>query len=238
MNCKHCDHPIPPHARFCIKCGQAINENLSASTPPPSDSLPTQLPKVPPAILPPAADNSANGKKGCGCITLFLVCTLAVGIISNVNKHNNQSENEQQPNSGQQTEVPQTRTDSLHKKNSEKTTITIKESPKQPQTKSPAKPHKAIILDGAISPIPTQKGKGFDKTIARYGVQRIKKINKLLPLVAEKAATAKYMDIIWNVDVSDNYSTASELIFYADAKNGNRVYISEDLVILDAKKMY
>lgn len=87
--------------------------------------------------------------------------------------------------------------------------------------------HKAIILPSAIVSIPTERGRGFDRTINRYGVDGVRRINSLLPLVAEKAAQMPNMDVIWSVDVSDNRSTDRELIFYADAQNGNRVYISE-----------
>lgn len=236
MNCQHCGHDIPTHARFCIKCGQA-----QIPSPPAQQTIKyptTRLTKVPSPLPPLSVNNSSNRKKGCGCIAIFFACIFAVSVIGSINGAYQQSESLQDTGTEQQTEVTKINSSKNVNTNYEKTPNTKKTTQTTEETKVSEKPHKAIILDGAVSPIPTQKGKGFDKTIARYGVQRIKKINKLLPKVAEKAATAKYMDIIWNVDVSDNYSTASELIFYADAKNGNRVYISEDLRILDARKMY
>ncbi|MBQ3525889.1 MAG: zinc ribbon domain-containing protein [Akkermansia sp.] len=91
-----------------------------------------------------------------------------------------------------------------------------------------SEPKKAKILDDALHILPTKKGVGYDKTIKRYGVKRIKKINELLPKVAEKAALTPGMDEIYCVDVSDNRSTDKQLVFYADASNGKRVYITED----------
>ena len=63
--------------------------------------------------------------------------------------------------------------------------------------------------------------------LQKYGIEGIKKINKLMPRVAEKAAENKSMDKIVRVDVSDNRSTKDKLVFYADAENLNRIYISE-----------
>ena len=102
------------------------------------------------------------------------------------------------------------------------------QAPNEQRTSSEQKnEHKAVILPSAVVRIPTERGRGFDRTLARYGVDGVHRINNLLPLVAEKAAQMPNMDVIWSVDVSDNRSTANELIFYADAQNGNRVYISE-----------
>ena len=78
------------------------------------------------------------------------------------------------------------------------------------------------------------KKEGFPKMLKKYGVNGIKKINKLLPKVAEKAAQNPTMDKIAWVDVSDNKSTKNKLVFYAQANNSNRVYISEDELNSDA----
>ena len=68
---------------------------------------------------------------------------------------------------------------------------------------------------------------GFPKMLKKYGVEGIKKINRLMPAVAQKAATNPLMDRIIRVDVSDNRSTIEELVFYVDSENNNRIYISE-----------
>ena len=78
------------------------------------------------------------------------------------------------------------------------------------------------------------KKKGFPKMLKKYGVDGIKKINRLLPGVAEKAATNASMDRIIRVDVSDNRSTKEKLVFYADAENNNRIYITEQELSSDA----
>ena len=64
--------------------------------------------------------------------------------------------------------------------------------------------------------------------LKKYGVNGIKKINSLLPKVAEKASKNPTMDKIVNVDISNNRSTKNNLIFYVDAENSNRLYISEN----------
>ena len=78
------------------------------------------------------------------------------------------------------------------------------------------------------------KKAGFPKMLKKYGVNGIKKINKLLPKVAEKAAQNPTMDKIAWVDVSDNKSTKNKMVFYAQANNSNRIYIAEDELNSDA----
>ena len=91
--------------------------------------------------------------------------------------------------------------------------------------------HKAPIADGAIWELPTQKGKGFDKTIAKYGIAGIKKINSLTPKVAEKISYNPACDKVVNVDVSDNRSTKNSLVFYGDCENMQRFYMTEAEVL-------
>ena len=79
----------------------------------------------------------------------------------------------------------------------------------------------------AIYPIPTQKGKGYDKTIARYGVSKIKRINAYMPKVVETVSRNDSCDKVVNVDVSDNRSTQKEIVMYADCENGQRFYLTE-----------
>ena len=88
--------------------------------------------------------------------------------------------------------------------------------------------YKAPIEAGAISELPTVKGKGYDKTIDRYGVEGIKRINLLVPKVADKVACNTACDAIVNADVSDNKTTSLDnLVFYVDCKNGKRFYVNE-----------
>lgn len=96
---------------------------------------------------------------------------------------------------------------------------------------APAQPYKAEISPNAVHKYPETaqelKKKGFPKLLQKYGVEGVKKINRLMPRVAEKAALNISMDKIVYVDVSDNRSTKDKLVFFADAANHNRLYISE-----------
>lgn len=97
----------------------------------------------------------------------------------------------------------------------------------------PAPSFKAKIAKDALHILPTKRGVGYDKTIARYGVKRIKKINKLLPKVAEWASYVYPPDeTIIYVCVSDNRSTDNELVFFVDNEKSwgdisQRIYVSE-----------
>lgn len=114
------------------------------------------------------------------------------------------------------------------------TEMQAKEDPK-PKT---VEVKRASISEHAIYKYPETaaelKKKGFPKMLKKYGVDGIKKINRLLPGVAEKAATNTSMDRIIRVDVSDNRSTKEKLVFYADAENNNRIYITEQELSSDA----
>ena len=109
-------------------------------------------------------------------------------------------------------------------------TSEIEKSAKLAEAKKRAE--QAKIANLRITTYPeTAKGlkkAGYPKMLSKYGVNGIKKINRLLPKVAEKAAQNPSMDKIAWVDVSDNKSTKNKLVFYAQANNSNRVYISED----------
>ncbi len=87
------------------------------------------------------------------------------------------------------------------------------------------------IQKGAVYEIPTQYGKGYDKTISRYGIANIKKINRLMPKVAEFIAKNPKCTQVMEVDVSDARSTKNSLVFYADCGtdywNMERFYITE-----------
>lgn len=85
----------------------------------------------------------------------------------------------------------------------------------------------------AIQPIPTSYGKGYDKTIKRYGIANIKKINVLMPKAAALIAENPRCQKVLYVDVSDEKSTKNSIVMYVDCGDmGNfssfeRFYVSE-----------
>jgi len=93
---------------------------------------------------------------------------------------------------------------------------------------------KQKIDKSAITPIPTTYGKGYDKTINRYGVANIRKINALMPKAAELIAENPSCYKVLDVDVSDERSTKNSIVMYVDCGNMNsfsnfeRFYISEN----------
>ena len=90
----------------------------------------------------------------------------------------------------------------------------------------------APIAGGAIYKYPETaqglKKAGFPKMLKKYGVKKIKEINRLLPIAAEKASYNPTMDEIVHVDISENRSTKNHFVFYVDAKNCNRIYLTEE----------
>lgn len=229
----------------------------------PSSSNSTTLPPVPPASCQPAPCNTPQKKSPCGCLVAAFVIFLIIGITGNIVNRTNEKEAEQEQSSTEQEQKEQNTPNASAPEESNSIVIgqeikklempehRQKESPDttpEPETEAnatkdsststqstPSK--KATIAPDALNILPTQKGKGYDKTIARYGVARIKKINKLLPIVAERAATQECMDHIYWVDVADNKSTSDMLVFYADAENGMRVYITEFLDVIEIRKV-
>ncbi len=247
MYCSNCRKEIPNQTNFCPFCGAP--QIKSGDTSAKEVNIPSLLQNCNKASS--HSEKEKNNKIGCGCLVILIFVVMLGALSEPADKTDSIASSDEQNeqlhaastpttvNSQQKkSEPPVKTTQSTKIEKTAKTPVVTKKESKPTSPATQQLPKKAIILDGAVQPIPTQKGKGFDKTIARYGVNRIKRINTLLPKVAEKAATAPYMDIIWNVDISDNMSTQNELIFYADAKNGNRVYINENLQIIDARKMY
>lgn len=197
--CHKCGYRLEKTMSFCPKCGSKRYEDLSVQNGEGDKSKVERVSMPRPTSRKP--QKTKLKKVGCGCIIIFVLFSIIMGVLA---------------------------------QNVEKSSGSVKRSPvsnnaDQKKTLNPEKekPHRAVVQKGAVRPIPTEKGKGYDKTLAKYGVDGVKKINSLLPVVAEKAASSKKMDIIWIVDLSDSRSTKDELVFYADAKNGNRVYISE-----------
>lgn len=210
--CHKCGFRLEEAMLFCPKCGSKRHEASQAG------GAETSGPSHPiPVLIPPKKTRSK--KVGCGCLIILAVLASMVGIIQNVKK-----------SSRTEKKVPLT---TSIKKNSTSDEAEPAKSSK-PEEAVKEKKHQAVIQKGAFHLIPTEKGKGYDRTLAKYGIDGVKRINSLLPVVAEKAASSPQMDVIWSVDVSDNRSTKDELVFYADAKNGNRVYISERELSLDS----
>ncbi len=87
--------------------------------------------------------------------------------------------------------------------------------------------YKAPIEKGAYDILPTEFGKGYDKTIKKHGVANIKKSNELLPKAAEIVSKNKTCDKITWVMLSDNQSTKDNLVIIVDCANHNRFYLSE-----------
>lgn len=93
---------------------------------------------------------------------------------------------------------------------------------------------KSKIEKSAIHPIPTAYGKGYDKTINRYGIANIKKINALMPKAAELIAENPNCEKVLDVDVSDVKSTKNSIVIYVDCgnfenfSNFERFYVSEN----------
>lgn len=93
---------------------------------------------------------------------------------------------------------------------------------------------KQKIDKAAITLIPTSYGKGYDKTINRYGVANIKKINALMPKAAELIAENPSCYKVLDVDVSDERSTKNSIVMYVDCgdmssfSNFERFYVSEN----------
>ncbi len=198
----------------------------------------------------------SENKPSLGCLIVFILFCIAMGVIGSINSP---QKNESSPPSTVAEPHPKADTSVSDKSNDTATpsiavtqTTTIASAspanfnaevttPQQYATPphTPSKPTKSIkekIAKNAISAYPTKKGQGYDKTIDRYGVSRIKKANKLMPLVAEKAASMSFIEEVSTVELSDNYSTEKKLVFFVDDYvKGIRLYIDEDMKIVDTK---
>lgn len=102
----------------------------------------------------------------------------------------------------------------------------------KPKTK-PAKKkseYKAPIEEGALWTIPTQYGKGYDKTLKKHGIDNVKRSNELLPKAAELVSRNTACDKITNVMFSDN-STKDNIIIITDCQNGKRFNLTEKEIV-------
>lgn len=74
--------------------------------------------------------------------------------------------------------------------------------------------------------VPLEKGKGWDKTINKYGINGVKKINELLPKAAELMSKNPTCDKLAYVAHSDK-GNPDNIIIFGDCNNGARFYLSE-----------
>lgn len=84
---------------------------------------------------------------------------------------------------------------------------------------------------GVLSIIPLQKGNGYDKTLNTYGINGVKKINQLLPQMAELVSKSPECDSLTNVAHSDK-GTPKNIIIFADCKNQKRFIMNEEEIKL------
>ncbi len=84
---------------------------------------------------------------------------------------------------------------------------------------------RAKIAAGAADPVTRAK---YPKLHAAWGEEGFRKINRLLPLAAEKAAASGECDKLEYIAVSDSRSVPRKsLTFFADCANGARFYVAE-----------
>lgn len=95
-----------------------------------------------------------------------------------------------------------------------------------------------LPIEDIILPIGTERGKGWDQSIERLGIKRIKEMNAMLPKVAAfmlKAAQkqGKRLDL---VGISDK-STKENAAFYGVCDDCTKYYISEsDFTVMNGLK--
>ncbi len=90
--------------------------------------------------------------------------------------------------------------------------------------------YRAPIEEGALWTIPTQYGKGYDKTLKKHGIDNVKRSNELLPKAAELVSRNTACDKITNVMFSDN-STKDNIIIITDCQNGKRFNLTEKEIV-------
>lgn len=90
------------------------------------------------------------------------------------------------------------------------------------------KENKKTYDEKVLDIIPIQKGKGYDRTIKKYGIKIINRINELLPKAASIMAKSDKCDKLVYVALSDNRSTKENIVIFGDCKNQARFYLSEN----------
>ena len=185
---------------ICSKCGQRVSDSVKFC--PHCGNYFKGKSEMPCGI--PKEKKSGCGRIFLGVIAVIFGCGALGGFVENTSKNNSD-------------------------RDAASTGTSTRQAPVAEPVK--AQPYKAEISPNAVPKYPETatelKKKGFPVMLQKYGVEGIKKINRLLPKVAEKASLNKSMDKIVYVDVSDNRSTKDKLVFFVDAANSNRLYISE-----------
>ena len=118
--------------------------------------------------------------------------------------------------------------------NTEETKEIVSLQSKSPEVKEEKKIDLASkIQKGADSPM-TQES--YPKTYKTWGKAYFNRLNEMMPKVALKAAESDKCDMVTWVGLSDSRSTPKkEAVFFADCKNGERFYISENDLKTDKK---
>lgn len=81
------------------------------------------------------------------------------------------------------------------------------------------------ISEYAVSPITK---KGYPKLYAEWGGTKIKEINALLPLAAEKVAASPECSKVELVELSGQRSSPrGDIVFFVDCANGKRFYVGK-----------
>jgi len=104
-----------------------------------------------------------------------------------------------------------------------------KEGTSSPLPSAIAAPPQSENPDAKVSPDAAFliEGEGWEKTRREWGSTWIARINKAMPLAAQKAAESATCDYVEVAGLSDRSIPRSEVVFYVDCKNGERFYISE-----------
>lgn len=116
---------------------------------------------------------------------------------------------------------------------------TAADAPKIPQAVlAPAAPHPPTQVEMSAKVGPNAafliQGKGWDKTRRVWGDSWIKRINRAMPLVAQKAAESPECDYVEIVGLSDRSTPKKTIVFFVDCRNGARFYLREDEISIGA----
>ncbi|MBQ6705366.1 MAG: zinc ribbon domain-containing protein [Opitutales bacterium] len=211
MFCSNCGKKVPEGANFCASCGSKIVRPNPAV----SGNLASQKQKNPLPTKPSGVPSKKNKKNRFrSCLLIFGGVIVFFGVLGNLIESNT-TKTEQKKTPEQSKEIE--------------------------QGKEPEKPYEAPILKGAIWLYPETeeelKAKGYSKTLQKFGLEGIKKINKLIPIAAQKAAKSKKCDAVAVASLSSNRSSKDNLVFYVDAKNSTRFYFSEVELMDDSPVM-
>lgn len=219
-------------AKVSVRTSQGVNIS-------PESEAPAQTPVLPPIPQSEASNDAPPQGVRWGCIIPVILVAL-IAIISAIDSSIKKERENKTASTPKTVAVPH-KQDNTDKPAEEpapipdyvKETSALKPLNERSPMSFPAPSFKAKIAKDALHILPTKRGVGYDKTIARYGVKRIKKINKLLPKVAEWASYVYPPDeTIIYVCVSDNRSTDNELVFFVDNEKSwgdisQRIYVSE-----------